>query len=598
MQQRVWLRVLAEAAGRVAPMALARPAAEELTLLKHLDRLDQEGRAGRSRADDDRWETYLDEMRGAQRVTTSGNPMFQANLIGPAVDKKVALLTEAKPTMFIAPRRPGLLQTAKTLQKTIEAGWDEYAMDLVLEDLAYCMEVLGAGFVKLSYDPQTAQGGVGDVVPTAWDPRQVWIDPQVKRSYQLPQARFIITETAEPLFRIWQRYPGRGALVTFDASASSYSTAAAKGLFQRTVDRARRAWGTDATEPSAIPMATLREYQFLDPTLDHGVLRYPFGRHVIRAGDVILSDTPNPYWDGAWDLVMLDGRPDLDHPWGRSEVAALRRINEAFNRTGHKFVESTLLTGNAWLITDADALDTEAVNKITNAGGIVITKRFGRTVDRQAPPQMPTQFLDFQRFAIQLIDLVTGLGDGGQQGSGRVELRSGAQLDGLMQAGQTLVRALARRLETFLERLGYLWISRIFQFYNADRMLTFLGKNEEFLTFEFERQALLRELVDDARRQVEARDPSLPPDLLRQQIETRVRGAYRDFRFRVTPGSSLAVTRVQRGMMMMQLAQAGMVSRFRVPEALGMDTPKEEAAQALQEMQQFGPLAGPPGKKK
>lgn len=256
--------------------------------------------------------------------------MFQANYIASTIDRKVALLSESKPTLKIMPRRAGLDSTASILEKAIDAGWSEYNVEQQLEDIGFDISIFGASFMRVQYDPH-ADFGRGSIVVRRYDPRSVRLDPSVVRAYEMDRAQYVVFDSIEPLWQVWRKFPGRGALVSPDPRYSMMGgeVTPKSGMVPWVVSRLKQTFSSGGrTEEGAIPRAYLREYLFHDPTLDDaGSLCYPAGRRVIRGGsDVIILDSPNEYWDGGFDVEMLDGDPDPDHPWGRSEVAAYRRL--------------------------------------------------------------------------------------------------------------------------------------------------------------------------------------------------------------------------------------------------------------------------------
>jgi len=251
---------------------------------------------------------------------------------------------------------------------------------------------------------------------------------------------------------------------------------------------------------------------------------------------------------------MVDAMPDLDHPWGTSEVEALRRIQEALNRVMGLFVRNRVATGNMRIEADHNALSNDTVDQLKTLNAVVLTKRAGTALNVVMPENMPPDMLQFAEQSIRMMDYLAGLSE--PTIDGRFEVRSGTQFEGLQAAQQTLVRAMARRMENYLQRIGQKWISRIFQFYTNDRLMSTLGPGPTFQTFSFERQMLMREIVmkaqaDLRRQQAEANGDPLSPDALRDTIETVTRRASRDFRFRITPGSSLASTKLQRAIVVL-----------------------------------------------
>ena len=570
------------------------PGQDERQLLTFLDKLDTESHRAKDTLASSSWDRWIEIERGQDWPSKSEAPMWKANPIKTTIARKAALLTETKPSIRIMPRRPGLEATAKILEQAIDAGWEEYDVEQVLEANAHTLEVLGCAFLKLPYD-RFADFGAGDIVPMAVDPRNVRIDPSVTQSHELSKAQYVIVDSIEPLWNLWDRYPGRGSLVTPDDRFSAlYAEQPSPSLFSKAFSKMQHILRTGVPgEAGAIPRAYVREYQFHDPTLNpDGTRRYPAGRFVIRGGeDVILEDRPNPYWDGGWDLEMVDAMPDLDHPWGTSEVEALRRIQEAMNRIGHLFVKNRVASGNMRVQADHNALDNDSVQKLRALNAIMLTKRMGTTVDIQMPEAMPPDMMDFIDRSIRMMDYLSGLSE--PTIDGRFEVRSGTQFEGLQAASQTLVRATARRLESYLQRIGQKWISRIFQFATNDRLMNYLGPGAVFQTFSFERQMLMREIVTKAQQELQQESSQnhgagLDPNALSAKIEQAARVASRDFRFKISPGSSLASTKLQRSMLFAQLAMNGVLSRTKVLEEIGFADPQAEIEKAMQEAQVLG----------
>jgi len=570
------------------------PGTDELSLLRFLDKLDQESHRAKDTLASSSWERWIEIERGQDWPNKSQAPMWKANPIKTTVARKAALLTEIKPSLRVVPRRPGLEATAKVLEQTIDAGWEEYDLEQVLESNAHTMEVLGCAFMKLPYD-RFADFGAGDIVPMAVDPRNVRIDPAVTQSHELARAQYVIVDSIEPLWSLWDRYPVRGAMVKADDRFSSlYADPNRPSLFAKAYSKMQQILRTGVpSDAGAIPRAFVREYQFKDPALNpNGTKRYPAGRFILRGGeDVILEDRPNLYWDGGWDLEMVDAMPDMDHPWGTSEVESLRRIQEAMNRIGDLFVRNRVASGNIRVEADHNALENDSVTRLKELNAIILTKRMGTQLNVTMPEAMPPDMLDFIDKSVRFMDYLAGLSE--PTIDGRFEVRSGTQYEGLQAAQQTLVRAMARRLEHYLQRVGQKWISRIFQFATNDRLMGVMGPGEVFQTFSFERQMLMREIVTKAQKELAAdaaqtNGTGADPNELSTRIEQASRVASRDFRFKITPGSSLASTKLQRSMMYAELAKNGVLSRTKVLEELGFADPKAEIEQAMQEAQVLG----------
>lgn len=559
------------------------PSTEELQLLRFLDGLDSEA-TEYQKALVEQWNMAISLFKGHIWPEGAKAPFFLANVLTPLIDKQTSLFSDAKPIIRVMARRAGLKTTETVLQKTLMAGWDEYGLNTVMDEVGYSLNLFSAAFLSNTWDPMAAFAQ-GDLCIEAADPRMIRFDPMVTRARDMWRGQYVIQDSIVPLWQVWRMFPGRGQLVMPNAAlkstlANAQRTSSTRGGLKAFLQSFSPASKQAQAAAGAVPRVHLRHYWFHDPTIKNdGTPLYPAGRSVMRDGEgsIILDDRANPYWDGGWPIVMCDSHYDPDSPWGRVEILAYQRLQEAINRIGHLFVENTILSGNVWVTADSDALEPSLLQKLSNLGAIVIRKRFGRTVERNEPPQMPPHFLDFIRMAMTMIEELSGLSDTTVSGRGRVELRSGEQLEGLQAAAQTLIRSLSRRVEGFLERLGALWVSRLFQFYTGDRMLTFLGPGTEWMTYQFERRQLLEEVLQGIKDSSEG------------SILAAIRKAHQAFLFRVVPGSSLATVRMARAKTMADLAERGMVSRVKVLEELGFPNPEEEIERAMKEAQMMQP---------
>lgn len=564
----------------------------EKSLLNFLDGLESEGKLWFKSVHEDKLDYFLKVYHGMRWSDTRVNPKFHANVIRPTIDRRNALLTENKPNAKILPWRDGLQATATILEKLFDADWHATGMAIGIEEMVQLSSVMGSAGIDLAWNP-ALRFGEGEIDPVVLDARQVIFDPMIRKSRLMDKASYVRIETVKNVWDLQRDYPTRGMLITPDRSVSTIQSpqqgAGASILQQLNTSFASR---IQKLEEGPIPRKIVKEYWIRDPAmLANGQPKWPLGRAILRGGDVVLADHGNPYWDGQWPQEWFDGRPDINSPWGRSEVEALRYIADAINRIGNMFVENSILGGNLIVLTDADAITNETRNKLTNAAALIIPKKFGRSVEYRPPQPMPPHMLQFVNFALRFVDYLLGLNDGQLEGRGRIEMRSGVQLEGLQNASQILVKASARRLEAFMERLGTKWISRIFQFKTGKRLLYYL-EGEEYKKLEFSYSKLQTEFVEILRQN---KVDTTKEDSIRDMMKT----AWRQFAFRVQPFSSLASNKIARSQLLLQLAETGRYPFSLVLKEMGFDNGKELMQMAQGEAAQFGPIQPPAkGKKK
>ncbi|TAK94586.1 hypothetical protein EPO05_06085 [Patescibacteria group bacterium] len=605
-----------------------RPTRDTATLLDRLDRIDGEidnsEKTKRRRQD---WKRAIQLYHtGASGPTLDPAPIFSTNLVQSMVRRQAALLTENKPQIDVKTVKEGLGKTSEVLRKTIHAGWDECNMQMGLEKVCLFAGVMQSGFMGINWDPD-ANYGLGNITVPAIDPRRVNVDPGILDAADLDLAQYVRVYSVVPLERVAQRYPGirkelqaSNKITPLDDDEISGATAR---VGMKSFLDAARLGGRASTQ--AFPRVELWEYWIKDDTTDEtGAPLYPNGRVILRANnDLVCHDAPNPYYDGLWPFEWLDNAPDMNSAWGRNELDFVRRLQECFNKFGDAASREMIRNAISVIITDQQALETETVNALRELGFYVMEKRVGRAVERPMSPIPVQQYWSTMNQLQGLIEYVSGLQDmgGGIGGArGRAEVRSPAMLEGLQQSAQVLVRAKARRLESFLQRLGQKWISRIFQFFPEERLMTYIGPQQDIQQFHFQRETLRAELLKLAldrykQERERSREEAIEaaqtlgdfvsadmlmrasreePVLPQEQVLLAIKGAWRDYRFMVEPFSSLGQNRIMRAAMKKQLANEGKIPVHQELDELGFENPKELAKEALEEMRERAAAGLPP----
>lgn len=584
-------------------------------LIPFLDALKQEAKEAMGAGQDGKWTRALSLYRiGNDEPWAEGRePLFSANMIQPAVRRGAAILAESKPLLDVRPRRDGLQKTATIIRKTIECGWDEQNAQMKLEELLLMVRVLSCGFFCLTWDPDL-NGTLGDVVLGVRDPRQILVDPWVRRASDVRKGEYLIDRTVWPLAVVARQYPDVASELKPCGKLSPIEEQSARkrqaGISAKIRGAYERMTG-GADGESGVPRVELETYWLNDPARDDDDLPlYPNGRMVVRANnDVLCEPNPekqqNPYWDGGPPYVMLDGIPDLDSAQGIAEIDAVKRIHDAFNKVGNSGTQSVLRELKSWVIYDRTAIRDEDADAFEQRGFRTVPKARQSEFRHEAPQVSVQAFSQYLGMCQSLIDYLEGLQSGGGPvaGKGRVELRSPGLLEGLQQSEQVLIRSQARRLESMLSQLGEMWCSRIFQFFTADRLMSFVGEQKDWRDFKFERAALEAEIVQQSlKRAVELwhnRPPTEPDEpepthLSSEQILLAIRGAHKDLRLNIQPFSSLSSTRQARAAEKMELNSRALLPGSEVLEELGYDNPAELTRLAVAEAKERAE-AGIPG---
>lgn len=548
---------------------------EERGLLNYLNMIDGEAEASKARSART-WEENLRLVRGEGQWKGQAPPIFQLNILGNQVERKVARVTEAKPTFSVVSRRGNLSQMARVLDQTCRGVLEMQDFVLTSERIVRFAMQVGCGFVNVCWD-KAANDGEGDIAIVALDPRSVYIDPAVTEAAKLAKtARYIRIDHVWSLDQIRETFPGRGHLVTPDPRYSRYQDLRGTrpmGMLSAALDLLPRVFRpNEPNRDGPVERTILKEYWIRDPD----VRTWPGGRHILRSGDIVLDDVANQYWDREPSVEMIDWRMDVSSPWGIDDIQDLKKLQESVNRLGDAIMRNALFNSQAWVIADNDALDAEQWKRVTAEGGLIVKKRPTREFRRDPPPALPNYLFQFLQAIPSMADLLTGNDDGARGRSARNTIE--AVVDGLQTAGSPLARLIARRYESFVARIGQKLISRIIQFYDTDRLLTHYDLSGELINFLYERDKIR---LDDQGEPVS-------PDEMRR--------LFNHFRFVVAPYSSQAMTKFQRAQTGIGLWQAASGRGFpwrRVLENADVGDPEVLMKEAREE-QESGMLPPPP----
>ncbi len=511
------------------------------------------------------WDENVKYLLGDQPVKSrpQGFAAIVDNQIWRITQQAAALLTDTKPNIEVnaLPQDESWYRMGLKLKKVIEAIWTNNQVDRELVRCVYDLYICGVAFLKCWWDPRK-DWELGDVAISRIDPRYMWVDPSAT---DLHDAEYICYRVPVSLWELKRRFdPERVSRVEPDSSLSSFSSEESPPhqvyQFQVPVQRAFK-----KTQPSAVPKVWLEEWWIRDPTVEPltGLPMYPAGRMITRAGKVILADVPNPYWDpwpGPWVKIVVN--PLSEGPFGVPEISQLRDLNDAINVLESLAVDNVRFMTNGVWIADEDALPEDMLRKLpATKPGTVITKRPGRQVTRDVGTAVPGQFIELLRELKMAQHHISGLAEPATGRAPRGITAQGA-IEALQMASQATIRIKAREIEAGLVELGQRIISRVFQFYTRERVVDYLGEDGT--------RTVTWDPAEFAQLVTGGEVPSgffLGPDERRSLL--------RQFRVRISPGSSLALSKERQWASQLALFSAGLIDREAVLEAL--DYPNRDA---------------------
>jgi hypothetical protein len=541
----------------------------EQELLAYLNKLYDEGTKARDKWSKN-WKHSIDVIRG--KTWPDKRPKYKIdavmNFLGQIVEKKTAMLTDSRPTFDIVSRKKGLDDVCAMLKKVNEGIDEERSWEQKLTEFVMLEQHFGMAYTNTCFDP-SLDWGHGDIDIVVLDPRTCVFDPFVMRTYNLNNGEYFCLDTVRPTDYLKDRWKERADDIQADFGTSSQVKedsvwAKLRQLFGGRGD-------SEPSVTSVIPRSFVRDYWVRDrKTEEKDGLKYPNWREVLVAGGCIVEDGGNRYLDGNLPFDAMEWDFNVDSAYGFNEVSKLEMPQVMFNKVMATIIENAILMGNGIWIGDQDALPETDWDKLSNEPGSYVRKRIGRELRREPAPSLPAYVPNVLMqilTGLEKLSSITEATEGRRPG----QVTSGAAIESLQIAASTAIRLKARQIESLQQRIGQKRISRIFQYYTEDRMFNLLGDDGKFQQYVWERQKI-RESLDKA--------------------GIKITQAFQDFRYKVVPTSSLAITRWQKGLIAMQLLQAGVLDGEEVLKTI--EWPNwEDVYKRTNEKQQMG-VEGPP----
>lgn len=537
----------------------------EKKLLTYLNSLYREGAQFRQKATQD-WAHSIEVMKG--NVWPSKRPKYKVNatmnFLAQVVEKKTALLTDSKPTANVVSRQRGLDPVCEILQKVIDAVFERINWEQRLTEFVFLEQYFGLAAVNTCFD-KALDWGEGDIDVAILDPRTFVFDPFVARSYNLGSGEYFCLEAIRPTDYLRDKYPKQADTIKNDFGSDE--SVNADSLLSKIRTFFRGETNTDA-RTSVVPRSIVRDYWVKDrKSRKDGKLLYPGWRELLVVGGCIVEDGDSPYIDGDLSFDMMEWDFNVDSAYGTNEVLKLEMPQLMFNKTLAVVIENATLMSNGIWVGDTNALSDEDWKRLSNEPGSLVRKRPGTELHRESGVALPaglTQILTLLLGGIEKLSSITEVSEGRKPG----QVTSGSAIESLQLAAATAIRLKARQIESLIQRIGQKLISRIFQYYTEDRVFNYVGKANKFEQYIYEREVI--------RKAVEA-----------HKHNNTMLTAFRDYQYKVIPASSLALTKWQKGLVAMQLFQAGAIDREALLEAIEYPN-REEILKRTIEKQRSG----------
>ena len=387
------------------------------------------------------------------------------NHIFSTVETIKPIMVTNPPKNIVYPTKEDGFEKAMLVQEALDYEWQRTKLvpkliDSLTNELVYGTNILGL------FWNQKANKGLGNVEFKIISPFNFFIDPMAET---IEDAEFCMYATYKSAGELSKVYPEKRQEL-IEASTSDIDE-------DLTIGKDK----TNAKNQLLYIECYMRDYS-VDEEIEEEdgnkykvtKMKYPNGRRVIIAGDVLLQDGENPYADGKFPFVSAQCYKIPGQFWGMSEVEELITIQTEMCSLYNSLIDNAKLNGNPWVIKDKNA-GVESTS-ITNVPGLVITKNPGSEVKRDAPPPMPAYIQQVIQDLKYDIQVVSGVFDA-TRGERPVSITSGVAIQALQDSSQGRIRLKIQMMENMLCELGSMWLSRMQQFWTLPRTIRIMGGN-------------------------------------------------------------------------------------------------------------------------
>lgn len=437
------------------------------------DRWDEAEVAVRQEADYDQWDTWINAYWGDSppESTPSYRQPVLTTEMRDLILHEAQEITDTKPKVHVTGNGldPTILKNAKDL---LNAQWINCDVRGALLKAVVWSCVLPAGWIGVYWDG-SLNDGMGDICVYADDPRQVLPAPQAEDDVNWP---YVIKYDWLDLYAIRERWPDVGHLVREDTPPVSAGSKQPKGRSSPYLGPMFSSTSSDSKSTPTIPQARILSIWVRDPETEtkflevrdvvtneivsvrpHQVKKYPRGRFIQTAGEVVLTDIP--WRTSSFPLHRIIPQPALGGFYPSPKVRDLQPIQQAVDKSWEQNIQNgERCNEGVWFTTGETGIDP---SNFTPMPGMVVQGDQGSTLEMKAPQpfpesmlQMPDRLAGIMRRKMGQTEARAGGVKGANIGQGLIETEI-SQAETVTRMAASLMYQSCRRIaQTMLETMA------------------------------------------------------------------------------------------------------------------------------------------------
>lgn len=457
-----------------------------------------------------------------ESVTVQVPPAWM-NYIGNTVEQVKSWLTDNRPKFNYEPENPTDAEYTAVLRQVCEYEATQMGFYRALPQLVRDGLLFSVGWGKHYYDPGSDRLRFEVVNPFS-------IRPDPFGGQNLDEHVYFGEESPWLLSRIRANWPEKGHLVKPDERLSADRTDDGRAARARARTWLVQLWFRDDTmieEPLIGPDRQPVTDEEGRPLVRRR-MKYPHGRLIIKAGDVILEDKPNPFSHGMLPYIAFFDYKDSLELFSKSEAEDLELLQIRGNDLREQFWLNVRLTNNRQRLISENLWPKRHLLNQNRPGMLIPVKDVNNDLRWDDPPPMPSDALALITKTDKDSEQTTGVAEM-TQGRRPTGITSGRALETVAEYGQVRVRDKARNLEEAIERFAAQLEANVRQFLSEERVIQ--------ITDDTGAPQVLR-IVGEL--------PEGAPEEMRHQYDLILSEIRGKFNTRIVAGSTLPVSKEQR----------------------------------------------------
>jgi hypothetical protein len=388
-----------------------------------------------------------------------------SNFVFSTIESIKPIMLADNPRFIVMPQKEELLEKANVVQSVMDYEWQRAKMFSHLVRSCTSGLIFGTVPIAMIWD-KTAQNGLGDAKPIPISPFNFFVDPMATC---IDDAEYCGYATYKHVGEVIKSFPDKAE----ELRASTAQPSDEYLSYGKTID-------TNSSSKYVLYIEMYkRDYSVeTEDFEENGVkkqrtgLKYPNGRKITIAGDVLLQDKENEYQDGKFPYVLWKCYDVPGKFWGMGEVEQIISPMQYHANLMNNILDTARLTANSpWILDKNSGIDK---NSLTNRHGLVIRKNPGTEVRREQPASLPAYIQNIVEKLEKHMEVIPGVYDvtRGERPSG---ITAGVAIQALNESAQGRIKLKVQALEQMLSELGGLWLSRIQQFWYTKRQVRTIG---------------------------------------------------------------------------------------------------------------------------